>query len=489
MKITYIGGGSKGWAHNYFSDLLLQDKLSGELALYDIDQKKAERNVRFFDKLKRVNKDSVKSEWTAKMYPTIEEALRGCDFVVISILPGTFNHMQQDVHYPEKYGVQQTVGDTVGAGGYSRALRTIPAMRFFGQKIKEICPDAYVINYTNPLAMSIYALYSAFPGIKAFGCCHEVFGTQKLLAAIFDLYNLLDDEGKCLFIAGNYKEVSARLGDPLLSLKKIEHKTARTEIRVDVVGINHFTWITRAEVRGQDLFPIYRGYAEMIMQRNMQSFYKKMPLFRRWMHNAHFVKLSLFLKYGKIAAAGDRHLVEFMPDVWLYNKKKYRENGFVKTYVLMRKLREFLRGVRQWYNLHLASKIKLKESGEEGVLQMTALMGLTELITNVNIPNTGYMSGIPSGYVVESNAKFSKAGIEPIPVQTIGGEIGERIMTHAQNQRDFVKAYFNRDAEGLFAAFSKDYSVAHLSEEKKRHLFEELIARNKPVLEDFLHNF
>lgn len=488
MKITYIGGGSKGWAHNYFSDLLLQDKLSGELALYDINLKKAERNVRFFDKLKRVNKGLVKSEWTAKVYPTIEEALKGCDFVVISILPGTFDHMQYDVHYPEKYGVQQTVGDTVGAGGYSRALRTIPAMRYFAQKIKEICPHAYVINYTNPMSMSIYALYTAFPDIKAFGCCHEVFGTQKLLAAVFDLYNKLDDEGKSLFIAGNYKEVSARLGDPLLSLKS-EKKTTRRDIDIDVVGANHYTWITRAEAFGQDLFPIYRSYAEMIMERNAQPFYKKMPLLKRWLNNANYVKLTLFLKYGKIAAAGDRHLVEFMPDVWLYNKKKYRENGFVKTYVWFRKVREFLKGVMQWYNLHLATRIKLKASGEEGVLQMTALMGLMELKTNVNLPNTGYMGGVPEGYVVESNAKFSKAGIEPIPVQTMGGEIGERIMTHAQNQRSFVAAYFNRDIEGLFAAFSKDYSVAHLTEDQRRRLFEELIAKNKPVLEDFLQNF
>jgi len=489
MKITYIGGGSKGWAHHYFSDLLLQDKLNGELALYDINLKKAENNVRFFDKLKRVNKDQIKSEWTAKVYPTIEEALKGCDFVVISILPGTFDNMQWDVHYAERYGVQQTVGDTVGAGGYSRALRTIPAMRYFGYKIQEICPDAYVINYTNPLTMSIYALNMAYPGIKAFGCCHEVFGTQKLLASVFDLYNKLDDQGKSLFIAGKYKDVSVRLNNPLLAVAKSERKTNRQDIDVDVAGINHFTWITRAEAFGQDLFPIYRGYAEMIMERNRQPFYKKMPLVKRWVNNTQFVKLSLFLKYGKIAAAGDRHLVEFMPDVWLYNKKKYRENGFVKTYVWERKVREFNKGVAQWYNLHLATKIRLKASGEEGVLQMTALQGLMDLKTNVNMPNTGTMSGVPEGFVVESNARFSKTGIEPIPVQAMGGEIGERIMTHAQNQRSFVKAYFNRDIEGLFAAFANDYSVAHLSKEEKRRLFEELIAKNKPVLEDFLQNF
>ena len=118
------------------------------------------------------------------MADRLKEALTGSDFAVISILPGTFDEMESDVHEPEKYGIYQSVGDTAGPGGMVRALRTIPMFVTIAEAIRDYAPQAWVINYTNPMSLCVKTLYHVFPQIKAFGCCHEVFGTQKLLAQI-----------------------------------------------------------------------------------------------------------------------------------------------------------------------------------------------------------------------------------------------------------------------------------------------------------------
>ena len=138
--------------------------------------------------------------------------------MVISILPGTFNEMYSDVHTPEKYGVYQSVGDTTGPGGIIRALRTIPMYVEFAENIKQYCPAAWVINYTNPMTICTRTLYKVFPSIKAFGCCHEVFDTQLDVA------------------------------DMLKVFKGIEGATTH-DIKVNVLGINHFTWIDKHQLR------------------------------------------------------------------------------------------------------------------------------------------------------------------------------------------------------------------------------------------------
>ena len=92
--------------------------------------------------------------------------------------------MESDVHTPEKYNIFQTVGDTTGPGGIVRALRTVPMIEKIAKAIEKNCPNAWVINYTNPMSLCVKALYDTFPKIKAFGCCHEVFSTQKFLANV-----------------------------------------------------------------------------------------------------------------------------------------------------------------------------------------------------------------------------------------------------------------------------------------------------------------
>ena len=179
VKIAYIGGGSRGWAWNLMKDLAGAEDFSGEVALYDIDFEAAKANEVIGNKYNVL--PEATSKWEYKAVETIGEALTGADFVIISILPGTFDEMESDVHTPEKYGIWQSVGDTVGPGGIVRALRTLPMFEVIAKAIERYCPNAWVINYTNPMTLCVKTLYRVFPEIKAFGCCHEVFGTANFL--------------------------------------------------------------------------------------------------------------------------------------------------------------------------------------------------------------------------------------------------------------------------------------------------------------------
>ena len=214
IKIAYIGGGSKQWARVFMSDLALTKDLEGEMALYDIDIEAAKRNQNI---AKYINKNpKTQSIFTYNVYEKIDDALRNADFVLISILPGTFKEMRSDVHTPEKYGIYQSVGDTVGPGGVLRAMRTIPMFEFFASKIKEICPNAWVINFTNPMSICVKALYDVFPNIKAFGCCHEVFHAQQFLTRVLKEMTGIDVNRKqiktqCMDSASNCREQKKEL--------------------------------------------------------------------------------------------------------------------------------------------------------------------------------------------------------------------------------------------------------------------------------------
>lgn len=269
IKVGYLGGGSKAWARVFMMDLAYAEGLSGEIALYDIDVPAAQLNKKIGE---RINQDpGAVSKWEYKVYENIDDALAGSDFVVISILPGTFEEMRSDVHTPEKYGIYQSVGDTVGPAGVIRSMRTVPMYEHFARKIAQNCPNAWVLNLTNPMTLCVKTLYDVFPRIKAFGCCHEVFHAQEVLC------NVLQE------MAG-------------INVK-------RSEIFTDVSGVNHFTWITSAKYQNTDIFEYLPAYIE--------KYYGDDKL-----AETEYVKMDLFKRYGAMCAAGDRHISEFVNSRW-----------------------------------------------------------------------------------------------------------------------------------------------------------------------------
>ena len=156
LKVAYIGGGSRGWAWGFMTDLAMDGDICGTMRLYDIDRSAAERNEIIGGKIS-AHPDAV-SRWRYTVADSLKEALTGADFVVISILPATFEEMRSDVHLPERVGVYQPVGDTVGPGGFMRAMRTIPMFVEIAEAIRDHAPEAWVINYTNPMSLCMRTL-------------------------------------------------------------------------------------------------------------------------------------------------------------------------------------------------------------------------------------------------------------------------------------------------------------------------------------------
>ena len=323
------------------SDLAVEESLSGTVRLYDIDKTAAKNNEIIGNRL--YDRDDVKGKWKYQAVATLEEALTGADFVIISILPATFQEMWSDVHTPEKYGIYQTTGDTTGPGGIVRALRTIPMYEEIAENIKKYAPEAWVINYTNPMTLCVRTLYEVFPEIKAFGCCHEVFGTQNLLARAVEEY----------------------LG---------VERPRRDEIKVNVLGINHFTWLDKATYQGMDLMPLYADFVDKYYEEGYRDNQR--------------VKFDLFKRYGLIAAAGDRHLVEFLPGKWYLKDKETIDHWKVRMVHVQSRidgLKERMAKSERLVNNE--EEFELKRSGEEGVRQIKAILGLGDLVTNVSLPN------------------------------------------------------------------------------------------------------
>ena len=429
LVIAYIGGGSRGWAWTLMSDLALEGSLRGIVRLYDVDKKAAETNAQIGNALRE--RDDVLGKWRYEIAEDLESALRDADFVIISILPGTFAEMASDVHSPEEYGIYQSVGDTTGPGGILRALRTIPMYEVIGRAICEFCPKAWVVNYTNPMALCLRALYEVFPDIKAFGCCHEVFGTRKLLAAM----------------------VRERLGSAGIPDSK---DATMQQIEVNVLGVNHFTWIDRASFGTVDLIPHYRAFVDEHFELGYEGAEGESWL-NSYFASAERVKFDLFRRYGLIAAAGDRHLAEFMPGrMYLRDPNTVRSWKFSLTPVSWRiENAERLRQKAVNY-AEGRDRFELKHSGEEGVKLIKALCGLGSLVTNANLPNHGQIKGLPLGAVVETNALFQRDCVQPVDAGRLPAQIEALVAPHAITQDIVLDAALRRNAWAAFSAFLHD---------------------------------
>lgn len=450
LVVTYIGGGSRGWAWTFMNDLSMEANLSGTIRLYDINKEAAEHNKTIGDAL-TASADRV-GKWEYEVSGSLQEALTGTDFVIISILPGTFDEMQSDVHLPERHGIYQSVGDTAGPGGLVRALRTIPMFREIAQAIKAYSPDAWVINYTNPMSLCVKTLYEEFPQIKAFGCCHEVFGTQKLLRDV----------------------VMAQTG-----LKDID----RSEIFVNVLGVNHFTWFDKASYKGMDLFPVYNAFIDA----NYEQGYRDPD--ENWANASfaccHRVKFDLFRRFGLIAAAGDRHLAEFMPgNTYLKDPETVESWKFGLTTVEWRKQDLQNRLARSARLVAGEEKMDAKPSGEEGILLIKALCGLERVISNVNVPNTaGQIANLPRETVVETNAVFSRDSIQPVCAGSAPLQLKALLAPHVENQELILRAAYTCDFALAYQAFMNDPLVAgRITMEEGEKLLKDMLANTAAYL-------
>ena len=422
IKIAYIGGGSRYWARDLMLDLAQSPHLKGAIDLYDIDQAAAVRNSLIGSGI--FSRPDVTSRFRVRAVRRLADALIGADFVVISIEPGPTELRYADLEIPRAYGIFQPVGDTTGPGGIMRALRSFETFAAFGAAIARHCPRAWVINYTNPMTLCTAALFDRAPKIKAFGCCHEVFGTQE------------------------------RLGELVTRWFGV-HRPARHEIRLGLAGVNHFTWATSATWKGHDLLPLLR---EHLAQRDFFSPRKASVLARanqraeRWFHSTGLIAFDLFRRFGALGAAGDRHLAEFVPWYLSSGEPGLMRWGVIGTPYSWRMRRiELHDKPPEFYR----SK-PLAPSGEEGVLQIEALAGACDLRTNVNLPNTGQMPIAPDGHVVETYAHFSRNSVVAAPAADLPAGARSLVSRIIDVQQLTLRAARDRDVDLSFQALLAD---------------------------------
>lgn len=452
IKIAYIGGGSKLWARTFMSDLALAEGLTGEIVLYDIDMEAARRNQLIGQRIN--NNSKTKSKFEYKLASNIEDCLKDATFVVISILPGTFEEMKSDVHTPEKYGIYQSVGDTAGPGGVLRAMRTVPIYEMFGRKIKEICPNAWVINFTNPMSICVKVLYDVFPEIKAFGCCHEVFHAQQFLCLVLE--------------------------------KELGVKASRKDIYTDACGVNHFTWITEARYKDINLLGLLPSFMDKYYEDGYYEYFDRYQFKKDPFAYGNKVKMDLFKRYGALAAAGDRHLVEFVNSNWyLKNPKTVKDWKFNLTTVDFR-IEQQNERVAESIALSSGLKdIKLIPSGEEATDLMMALLGMKEITSNVNLPNTGQMPQLPLGSIVETNCVFSNNQVKPITSNKLPLAVLNMVYKASNNIDLCYEGIKERDFDKLFACFINQALCSSLSIEEASKLFKEMVNNTKEYLKDY----
>jgi len=436
MKDTHIciiGGGSRLWAIQFMKDLAINTMTHGSLVLYDIDKQAARNNVEVAQRVFAVNKST--GRFTVEARDGIQEALTGVDLVIISIEPGRTECRYGDLVIPEEYGILQSVGDTTGPGGIMRARRALPIFFDLAKQIERYCPTAWVINYTNPMTMCTAALLKAYPGIKVLGCCHEVFHTQTYLA----------------------KLVSAWFGVP---------QPDRRSIHMDITGVNHFTFVTRAAWNGIDLMPrllelakdphTYRDSTQIAMQRLREE---------KWFDCDQLIALSFLRDFGALGAAGDRHLAEFVPWFLASDAQLWRF-GVIRTPYQWR-----LDQAREKRNkVFKDDELLAVPSDEEGVDILRALMGDRTLVTNINRPNEGQISYLPLGRVVESNGFISQDSIQPIVATDPPLGIQNLVRRVSDVQEMTLEAVYHHDMELLFTAFISD-PLMTISIDKARELF------------------
>ncbi len=439
LKFAYIGGGSRDWARKLMIDLALCPDLTGEVALYDIDMDSAHLNKQLGNWMQ--TQPGVVSRWHYTAISTLRETLQDADFVIISIQPGSLELMRDEIALCEEYGLYYPVGDTTGAAGLIRGLRSASTYKGFAQALAAYCPNAWIINYTNPMSICTRTLTRVAPELKVFGCCHEVFSTQKMLAKI----------------AAQYLNV------------ELPH---RNEIQINVTGINHFTWVDKATWQGHDLLELLKQHIEGpgTLREYTQS---EVEAFNDFFHSTDQVKFNLFKRFGILAAAGDRHLVEFLPG-FIRSPETLFKWGVIRTPVSYRiarwssapqKTRDLLNGI---------TPLVLESSGEEGVGMIKALLGLGDIITNINMENIGQVSNLPLHSVVETNAHFSRDSIVPLTAGALPAGITPLINQHIANQELIIEAAHTENTDLAFQAFFNDPSN-HLPLDDSWELFNKLL--------------
>jgi alpha-galactosidase/6-phospho-beta-glucosidase family protein len=438
MKIAFIGGGSVQWTPKLVTDMALIGVLDGaELMLHDIDEDALNLLARACERISTLAGDTL--EIAATLDRTA--ALRDADFVVLCVGIGGLSAMRNDLEIPEKYGIYQPVGDTVGPGGLARGLRHIPFAVQVAREMEQLCPNAWMLNVTNPMTTICRGVTRA-TGIRTIGLCHEVIGVSHRLADMFQV-NVAD-------------------------------------ITLEVGGINHLPVILRCEIDGHDGLALLR---EWVAERG--------PLFASLDQvelNDFFdvfvdrlaVKLTLFEQLGVLFGAGDRHVAEFFSGFLTEESGYGRRYGVLLTRVDQREemarvrrasVEAFVKGAPQ----------KLERSDEQLAPVMAALAGGRPGRFVVNVPNQGQIENLPYDAVVECIAEIDALGVHPLACGPVPYVVQDVLAGHIARQELIVEAALTGRREPALSALATDPLVRDPMMVVR--MLDELLVANGPYID------
>jgi len=405
-KITFIGAGSLGFTRGLVRDMLTFPLLKdATLSLMDIDPERLE-----FAR-KAVQRIVDLGNYPAKVEATMDraEALKGADAVMCTILAGGVDVWQHDILIPKKYGVDTNVGDTRGPSGVFRALRTIPVMLGIVKDMEKYCPDAILLNYTNPMAMLCRAMQrESF--IKLTGLCHSVQGTARMLAHW--------------------------IGAPM------------DEITYTSAGINHQAWYVKYEWNHQDAYPLIRK----AVTENEEIYNEEQVRNEMFLHLDYYVTESSghnseynwwFRKRPDLIEKYCTHGTGWNPGEYAYILKEYR--GREDTWKAE---------AEKWFAKE--TPISLERGHEYAASIINAWKGGEIFWFNGNVPNTHLITNLPEGVCVEVPVFVDKAGFHPVPVGDLPPQCVALNHVSVMVEEMAVEAALTGDPRLVFQAIAYD---------------------------------
>ena len=454
-KIAFLGAGSTVFAKNVLGDCLQTEALREfEYALYDIDPARLEES---YQMLSSINRNSNGGKARLSKYTDRLEALRGAKYVINAIQVGGYEPCTvTDFEIPKKYGLQQTIGDTVGIGGVFRELRTLPVMLDFVRDMEKVCPDALFLNYTNPMAMLTLAMLRASP-IQTVGICHSVQACVPQL-----LY---------------------RLGLP------------QDGLRYEIAGINHMAWLLNITRHGEDYYPaikeraangpIIKPYTKEMLKDYPQLLYPEYD-FTPTRHD-DLVRFELMKQFGYYVTESSEHNSEFLP---YFIKKSHPE--LIDRYQIP--LNEYPRRceiqIEHWKHLRdqLVNNEKLTHdrTHEYPSYIMEALETGRPFTFAGNVMNDGLIDNLPRDCCVEVTCVAGRSGIQPCRVGALPHQLAALNMSNVGVQQLTVDAALTGKREYIYqAALLDPHTAAELTIDEIRHMVDDLIEVHGSWLPDY----
>lgn len=406
IKITFMGAGSTVFAKNVLGDTMMCEAFHNcEIALYDIDKERLEDSELLITAL---NKNCNENRATIKSYLGVEnrkEALRGATFVVNAIQVGLYEPCTViDFEVPKKYGLRQTIGDTLGIGGIFRGLRTIPVMKDFAEDMAEVCPDAWFLNYTNPMAI-LSGFMQRFTPIKTIGLCHSV---QVCVRDLFEGLGL-STEGVTEYIA----------------------------------GINHMAWLLDVRDKdGNDLYPEIKRLAEKKLNEG---------------NHKDAVRYEYIRRLGYYCTESSEHNAEYNP---FFIKPNYPE--LIEKYSIP--LDEYPRrcenNIEKWAKqreeLYAGGAITHERSREYASRIMEAIVTNKPYKIGGNVINNGLITNLPAKACVEVPCLVDASGINPTYVGELPTQLAAMNMTNINVQLLTIEAAVTKNRDRIYQAAMLD---------------------------------